>query len=303
MKKLLIVSAFSALLMALPACETLDAISRAGTSVGVATGVINPQQADSINKSASAAGKTMDKLTPENEYYIGRAVAASLLKSNKPYDNPVLNQYLNVLGQTLAAVSDKPETFGGYHFMAMDTPEVNAFAAPGGLILVSRGLLRCCKNEDALAAVLAHEVGHIQGEHAINAIRKSRLTSAFTTLATEAGKNLAGEQVAQLTTAMEGSISDITSTLVNSGFARKYENEADATAVAIMKRIGYNPAGLRDMLAEMETRMKSDEAGFAKTHPDPKDRIASITPLLKDCGPVVTPRERQARFDKAMAGI
>lgn len=303
MKKLLIITCFALLLIALPACQTLDALSEVGTTVGVATGAISAQQADSINKSTSAVGKTMDKLTPENEYYIGRAVAASLLKSNKPYVNSELTEYLNLLGQTLAAASDKPETFGGYHFMAMDTTEVNAFAAPGGLILVSRGLLRCCKNEDALAAVLAHEVGHIQGEHALNAIKKSRLTSAFTVLATEAGKNLAGDQVAQLTTAMEGSISDITSTLVNSGFARKYENEADATAVTIMTRLGYNPTGLKDMLIEMETHMKAGEAGFAKTHPDPKDRIANITPLLKGIGPVISPKDRQARFEKAMAGV
>ena len=185
----------------------------------------------------------------------------------------------------------------------MDNDEINAFAAPGGLILVSRGLLRCCKNEDALAAVLAHEVGHIQGEHAINAIKKSRLTSVFTVLATEAGKSLAGEQVAQLTSALEGSISDITSTLVNSGYARKFEYEADAAAVTIMQRLGYNPTGLKDMLTEMGLRIKEHKSGFAKTHPDPQDRIGKIDSLIEGAGPVVSPKSRQARFEKAMKGI
>jgi predicted Zn-dependent protease len=284
-------------------CKAMEVITKAGTTVGVATGTISSQQADSINKSSSAVGKAMEKLTPENEYYIGRAVAATLLQTNKPYDNPALNRYLNLLGQSLAAVSDKPETFGGYHFLAMDNDEINAFAAPGGLILVSRGLLRCCKNEDALAAVLAHEVGHIQGEHAINAIKKSRLTSVFTVLATEAGKSLAGEQVAQLTSALEGSISDITSTLVNSGYARKFEYEADAAAVTIMQRLGYNPTGLKDMLTEMGLRIKEHKSGFAKTHPDPQDRIGKIDSLIDGAGPVVSPKSRQARFEKAMKGI
>jgi predicted Zn-dependent protease len=300
-----IIAAFSLLIIALifPGCKAMDIATKVGTTAGAATGVISTQQADSINKTSSAAGKAMEKLTPENEYYIGRAVAATLLQTNKPYDNPALNQYLNQLGQTLAAASDKPETFGGYHFLAMNTDEINAFAAPGGLILVSRGLLRCCKNEDALAAVLAHEVGHIQGEHAINAIKKSRLTSVFTVLATEAGKSLAGEQVAQLTTALEGSISDITSTLVNSGYARKFENEADANAITIMKRVGYNPVGLKDMLTEMGSRIKEHKSGFAKTHPDPQDRINAIVPMFQGYGTIASPQTRQERFEKAMSGV
>ena len=60
-----------------------------------------------------------------------------------------------VVGQTLAAVSDRPETFKGYHFAIMDTDEINAFSAPGGLVMISKGMIRCCRNEDALAAVLA----------------------------------------------------------------------------------------------------------------------------------------------------
>jgi len=284
-------------------CKALEAITKVGTTAAAATGVISVQQADSINKSSSAVGKAMEKLTPENEYYIGRAVAATLLQTNKPYNNPALNKYLNLLGQTLAAASDKPETFGGYHFLAMDTDEINAFAAPGGLILVSRGLLRCCKNEDALAAVLAHEVGHIQGEHAINAIKKSRLTTVFTTLALEAGKSLSGSDVAALTSALEGSISDITSTLVNSGYARKFEKQADMIAVTIMTRLGYNPTGLKDMLTEMGSRIKKHKSGFAKTHPDPRDRIKAIVPLLEGYGPVVSPGARQVRFKKAMKGV
>ncbi len=303
MKHLILSVGLFLVILTIPACKAMETITRIGTTVGAATGVISGQQADSINKSASAMGQAMEKLTPENEYYIGRAVAATLLQTNKPYDNPALNRYLNLLGQTLAAASDKPETFGGYHFLAMDTHEINAFAAPGGLILVSRGLLRCCKNEDALAAVLAHEVGHIQGEHAINAIKKSRLTTVFTTLAVETGKSLGGAEVAQLTTALEGSITDITSTLVNSGYSRKYEKEADDAAVTILQRVGYNPMGLKDMLTEMGRRLEKSQAGFAKTHPDPADRIDDIDPLIRGFGPAVSPKSRQTRFEKAMCGV
>jgi beta-barrel assembly-enhancing protease len=85
-----------------------------------------------------------------------------------------------------------PETFGGYHFLILDSDEINAFAAPGGLIFVTRGMLRCCDSEDAVAAVLAHEVGHVQHQHGIQTIRKPALTSAFTILAAEGAGPWAG---------------------------------------------------------------------------------------------------------------
>jgi predicted Zn-dependent protease len=184
-----------ALLVQLAGCKLLEVATQAGTAVGVATGTISADQADSISKGSAAMGKAFDKLTPEQEYYIGRSVAATILSSYSAFDNKAANDYLNTLGQALALSSDKPETFGGYHFLVMDTDEVNAFAAPGGLILISRGMLRCCKNEDEVASVLAHEIGHVQLEHGLRAIKKSRWTSAFTILGTEAAKNLGGQQL------------------------------------------------------------------------------------------------------------
>ena len=138
----------------------MDTLSELGAGVAVATGVATPQQGESIKKVGSAVGKTFEAITPEQEYYIGRTVGAVVLNQYKPLNNEAANHYLNVLGQTLAQFSDKPETFGGYHFLIMETEDVNAFSAPGGLIFISRGMIGCCQNEDALAAVLAHEIGH-----------------------------------------------------------------------------------------------------------------------------------------------
>ncbi len=76
-----------------------------------------------------------------------------------------------MLGQSLVIFSDRPETFGGYHFLLLDSNEINAFAAPGGLILVTRGMLQCCANEDELAAVLAHEIAHVEKKHGLTAIK------------------------------------------------------------------------------------------------------------------------------------
>lgn len=287
-----------ALALAMAGCSDLTKVV---TSAGVATGKISEDQAKSMNRSAEAVEKTFQDITPEQEYYIGRSVAATILSSYKPYDQAALNQYVNLLGQTLAQASEKPETFGGYHFYVMDTDEINAFAAPGGLILVSRGLIRCCRNEDALAAVLAHEIGHVEKMHGLKAIKKGRLTSALTILAVEAGKNLGGEQLAEVTKAFEGTIGDITGTLVNSGYARELEFEADAVSIRILRRVGYNPEGLVDMLDQMQKKLKPGSHGFGATHPTPKDRIEAARKLIGKPATLVDPPARKQRFAAVIA--
>lgn len=286
----------------LSGCAMVDKATQAATSAAATAGLISSEQKESVDKSTSATVKALEDFTPENEYFIGRSVAASVLKSYKPYDNSRVNNYLNVLGQSLAAASDKPEVYKGYRFIAMDTDEVNAFATPGGFILVSRGLLRNCKTEDALAAVLAHEVAHVQLGHGMGTITGSRKADALKVLTLEVGKNFGGEQLAELTSIFEGTVDDMVNTM-KSGYGRKHETAADEVAVIILKRLGYNPNGLRDMLLEMKNHMDPNDAGFGKSHPDPSDRIKDIEKLIGHADPVAATGARQARFEKAMAGI
>jgi len=290
-------------LASLPACKTMDTLSELGAGVAVATGVVTPQQGESIKKAGSAIGKTFESITPEQEYYIGRTVGAVVLNQYKPLKNAAANHYLNVLGQTLAQFSDKPETFGGYHFLIMETDDVNAFSAPGGLIFISRGMIRCCQNEDALAAVLAHEIGHVELQHGLQAISKSRMTSALTILATESAKSFGGKELAQLTEAFEGSITDITSTMMNNGYSREYERQADRVAVTILQRSGYDPNGLTAMLIQMKKQLKPGGHDFAKTHPSPDSRIKDIAKWIGPVKPVVSSTVRQARFQAAAGKI
>lgn len=289
--------------LAVVGCGTLEKVTEMGAAVGVATGAITEDQAQSLTKTAGAVGKVFEEITPEQEYYIGRTVAATLLSQNKPFDNRAATEYLNTVGQYLALYSTRPETFAGYHFAIMDTDEINAFGAPGGFILVSRGMLRCCRNEEAVAAVLAHEIGHVENNHGLRAIDKSRLTSAATILATESAKNLGGRELADLTKTFEGSISDITSTLVNKGYSRQFESQADASAVTTLRRAGYNPDGLVSMLSEMEKQLKPGGMGFAKTHPDPKVRMAEVRKLIGAAPAPATAPARDRRFAAAMRGI
>lgn len=301
LKRMAVWVGLGSMLLAGPGCET---VTELGTAVGEATGAINSEQGESIRRGSKAIAKTFEDITPEQEYYIGRAVSASVLAKYSPYDNPKANEYLNLIGQSLALVSEKPETYGGYRFLILDSDEINAFAAPGGFIFVSRGMLRLCSNEDELAAVLAHEIGHVQLNHGLRAIKSSRLTSAFTILAAESAKQFGGDALRDLTMAFEGSISDITQTMMNNGYSRGLEREADAACLTIMKALGYDPVALSSMLTAMGAHLEPGGLDFAKTHPKPEKRIADIRKAL---GAAVTvappPAARQRRFEAAMKDI
>jgi predicted Zn-dependent protease len=296
-------AAACAVTLALLSAAGCASIAQVGAGIGEAAGVITPQQAQSIVKVGVAAEKTFSDITPEQEYYIGRAVGATIVSKYKVYQNDHATRYVNLVGQTLAQASTKPETFGGYHFLLLDSDEINAFAAPGGFIFLSRGMVRLCRTEDDLAAVLAHEVGHVELQHALRAIKSSRLTSALTTLAMEGAKNFGGEQLAQLTQAFEGSITDITGTLMNSGYARKQERQADEAALRILQAIGYDPHALVAVLDEMQKDLKPDGHDFAATHPPPAERVKDLRGMLADQPHRSGSQARQKRFNQALAGI
>jgi beta-barrel assembly-enhancing protease len=294
-----------AALMLLPvmSCETLETAGTLASVVGEQTGYINSSQGESIRKSSAAVSKSLEEFTPEQEYYIGRTVGAVVLSKYPAYSNDQANQYINALGQTLAAASDKPDIFAGYHFLILDSNDINAFATPGGHVFITRGLIRCCPSEDALAAILAHEIGHIQLRHGMQSIEKARTTQALTVLATEGAKTFGSADVAQLTDSFSGVISDITNSLINNGYSRTFEYQADAASVKLVRRIGYNPEGLIDVLKVMDKNLKKGGLDFAKTHPASKDRITEIQSNQQKFAPVVEPKARNQRFQTALAGI
>jgi predicted Zn-dependent protease len=298
-----------ALLMALvsvlilSACQTMEVATDAALEVGKAGNLLTDAQAVSIRKGAGALSRSFEDFTPEQEYYLGRSVSAVILSKYKPFVDERTNRYINTLGQALSQVSDLPEVFNGYHFLVLDSEDINAFAAPGGLIFVTRGLLRCCKTEDAAAAVLAHEIGHAQLRHGLQAIKAARVTDAVTIIAMEGAKTFGSKDLAKLTETFEGSISDIAATLINSGYSRTLEFEADRAAITILKRLGYDPNGLPDMLGVMRKNLKPGSLDFAKTHPSPEDRIAEIGKFGGDFLRITPPTERRDRFQEVLHRI
>ena len=286
----LLAAAVAAALAALSACASLGSMD--------ALSVLNIAA-----KSGEAIAKSFEDITPEQEYYVGRAVGANILSQIPPYEEAKTNAYLNLLGQSLAMVCDRPETFGGYHFLILDSAAINAFAAPGGLVFVSRGLLRCADSEDAVAAILAHEIGHVVKQHGLKAIKTARFKDAGLAIGKAAVEELGSAELAKVTAAFSGTIDDITSTLVNSGYSRGAEKEADLAAVEILKRSGYDPNALVRMLVVMKSRLKPGGPDFAKTHPDPEDRIAEIRKVLPEAPALAAPPARQSRYQAALGKI
>jgi predicted Zn-dependent protease len=277
-----------------------------GASLLTASGLVSQDIASSGAKSLQQLSKATEEFTPEQEYYLGRAVAATILSRYAPYDNPALTQYVNLIGQTLSQASDRPETFGGYHFLVLNSDEINAFAAPGGLIFLSRGMLRLCQSEDELAAVLAHEIGHVQAQHGIKSIQTKRRTAALAMIAMTganvAANQLVGHQLASLTTLFEDSITDITSTLFEKGYSRSAEGQADLAAVEILTRVGYDPHALARVLTTLQSHVQTDQPGFTRSHPAPADRIAKIQAVSGDQA-YVSVAARAERFRHALAAI
>jgi len=252
-------------------------VSQMGTKILEEEGVIDEQQKESIDRVTAAVEHSFADLTGEQEYYLGRSVAAKILTSYQVYENTSLTTYINRVGNAVAYASDRPELYGGYHFLLLDTEEINAFACPGGFIFITRGLLGTCRNEEALANILAHEVGHVCAKHGLKAIKKSRLMEAFDVLLKETSKHYTQEQLNRLTEAFDGALGDIVDQLVIKGYSRQQEYEADRLGLKYSHLAGYACSGMVQSLQAMVTSaQKTTGLGFFKTHPVPQDRLEKV---------------------------
>lgn len=294
-------------LVLLAACLLMASCSavQQGADILAASGKISESDRQSIVKTSQAVRQTFADISEEEEYYIGRSVAALILSRYPILENDALTRYVNTVGQAVVFSSDRPETFAGYHFLILDTEEVNAMAAPGGFIFISKGLLKRCRNEEMLAAILAHEVGHVCAKHGLQSIRKSRLIDAFRLIGTEAAQRYGSEQLAQLTSIFEDVLGDIVEKLIERGYDRKFEHDADGLAVRIAASTGYAPQGLTEFLETLvgDTSAVSGK-GWFKTHPSPESRLEKARQdiaSLKKLPSVASVRTE--RFKKSLSGL
>lgn len=278
-------------------CGSLGSVAGLGAQVAAAAGVLDQNTADAISVSGKAIDNAAEEITPEQEYYIGRAVGANILASYKVYTgSPSLTAYVNRICNAIAINSPKPEIYNGYHVMLLDSNEINAFATSGGHIFISRGLIAAAASEDALAGVIAHEIAHIQLQHSIKAIKTSRITQALMVTGTASAGAAAGMDVNELTDVFNESVGEIVNTMVNNGYSQNQEFEADNTALSLLASAGYNPSGLLDMLRELNKIQSGRSGGFNKTHPTPARRIANAEKSIGKYKVADTSAYRRARF-------
>jgi len=242
-------------------------------------------------------------MTPEDEYYLGRAVAAEILKTYKPYiADPALTEYLNKICLAITVNSVRPTLFAGYHVEILDTDEICAFASPGGHIFISRGLVAIAPSEDTLAAVIAHEVAHVQLRHVVTIIQNERtvqqLSDAAQRAASIASRSLTAQERAVL---FRESISVSVNTLFRDGYSQEQEFQADKMARLLLISAGYDPDALRQILEILD---KKDQTGnMSKTHPSPAMRISSLGNLpanYRSGTGQETLSARKSRFDSVV---
>jgi predicted Zn-dependent protease len=283
------------------AAPYLGSVAQIGAAIGQATGLISDSTADAIVKSGVAFGAAFEDITPEQEYYIGRAVAANVLSTYRLQPTTsAMTAYMNKVANTLIINSPRPEIFNGYHVAILDSDEINAFATPGGHIFITRGLINCATSEDTLAAVIAHEIAHVQLQHGLKAIKNSRFTQALLITGTSAASAAGNTTVSQLADTFGDSVNEIVSTMVSSGYSRTQELDADSYAMVLMSLAGYEPSSMIDMLQVLERNQSSRPGGFNNTHPTPTQRISNARNTVGNYDVPDTRSYRQPRYAAAV---
>jgi predicted Zn-dependent protease len=244
-----------------------------------------------------------EEFSPEDSYYLGRAVAAQILTVYTLYtrDSPLIF-YLNMICHAIALNSPQPTAFKGYSVGVLNTGEINAFATPGGHIFLTRGLVECAGSEDALAAVIAHELAHIQLRHAETMIKDQRLVHDLSQTADRAAalvlRNLSPQERVVF---FDRNIRDMVNTFFKNGFAQSQEFEADIMAVSLLHNAGYDPSALVTMLQVLETVQPLNSGGFNTTHPSPAARLANLEKISLTGEGRTTRAYRISRFTSLQA--
>ncbi|SHF61661.1 Putative Zn-dependent protease [Microbulbifer donghaiensis] len=221
-------------------------------------------------------------MSEEKEIKIGQEMHQKLVESTPIYNDPVLNAYIEHVGQKVAAASDRPEI--KYHFTIIDSQDINAFALPGGYVYINRGLLTYLHSEAEMAAVLAHEIGHITARHAVRqktAATGAGVASVLSVLVTGSG--------------VVGDVANLWSTAAVKGYGRDMELEADRFGAQYMYNAGYDPQAMINVIgllkdqetfsrrrARLEGKKQQTYHGVFSTHPRNDIRLQEVVKAAGD---------------------
>lgn len=267
---------------------------------------------------AGAACRPAPKLSESQEFFMGRSVAAMAIERDGLSADRALEEYVSLVGATIALESDRPETFRGYTFGVLDSEDINAFAGASGFIFVTKGALRAMKNEDELAGVLAHEISHVCLRHPEIAAQAAAQRTGLMEFAQEfqalaglaagiagaLGKSDASQwlKTAQEAAPVFGKATAELYDSISKGYSREEELAADRMAVELLGREGvrYSPSAFKEFIARLPQK-----GGAWGTHPGLEGRVQAIEEEIRKRGTAGIPVEpaRTRRFLTMTAGL
>jgi len=214
----------------------------------------------------AVTGKMKDvELTQAEEVSLGQEISARVCARYGVVQDPEIHKYVSLVGNVLTRQT--PQTGIAWHFIVLDTDGVNAFAAPGGFVHLTRGALALMKSEAELAGALSHELAHVTKKHTVRAIQKNKLV--------QMGVNDTDVKSNQ---ELFKRLTDEGTRVVMSGFGRAEELEADGEGIATSEKAGYSPSSLKTFLAAIKLRNGNSNArqGFFSSHPELEERLQKI---------------------------
>jgi len=206
-----------------------------------------------------------------------REYADSLIRQMRAYEllieDPLINDFFSDMGYSLASNSDQPGS--SFHFVVLDQPVVNAFAAPGGVIALHSGLILLADTQDEVAGVLSHEIAHITQLHMYRAFEKGKTMNVIAMLAMLGVILASGGDGQVITGAVLGAQGMAAQAQIN--FTRHNEIEADRVGIRTLSAAGYDPQGMADFFEKMGSTSRVNGEGppeFLRTHPVSVNRVA-----------------------------
>lgn len=214
------------------------------------------------------------KISDADERKLGEEVSAKLRQEFGVYQDKDVTRYVSLVGRLLAQSSSRPQL--DWQFIVLDTDGVNAFASPGGIVHVTRGLLGLVKNEAELAGALGHEITHVTAKHTVRAIEKNKVISM--------GADQVGGSSGLSQTVLSQLAQAAYKNIISNAFDRDDEVEADRVGIGLANKAGYAPGALSDVLKRLEDRNKGQDQpnGLFASHPLIKDRLANIASAITE---------------------
>ncbi len=243
------------------------------TEFGMRVAGEDPERAAQTGRAAGQVAGSLAPMPFENERAIGGGIAVqSLHQQGQLHPSEELQEYVNLVGKAVA--ENSPRAGFPFAFGVVDREDVNAWAAPGGYVFVTTGLLREMEDEAQLAGVLGHEIAHITEGHMMSIIRRTQRVAGLTDIAEVA----AGRDMSQVRNAVNIG----TQTLFERGFDQDMEYDADRLGMEYAALTGYDPQGLVRYLRALRARAGERGGGWlTATHPPLVRRIQRIEAAIQ----------------------